>query len=149
MILGMVNRKTFQKLKFTKPEPIFEKKPCLKKGVGYFPSIFLRATSQVTIYQVATFQKSNLPSGNFPKVRFSPLRRRRLEHDGKAERCGQNILGKLPLGKLHIWEVASWENTLESCHLGNILWERTQHQKKSSELAEVQSKSVYKTNVHK
>ena len=29
-----------------------------------------------------------------------------------AECCGQDRLGKLPLGKLHSWEVATWENTL-------------------------------------
>ena len=97
------------------------------QGVRYYPKgIFPRATSQVTISQVATSQMCN-----FPKVRLGPLRRRRLQQVGGrvlwlgwtrkaercsyirlgAERCGQDRLGKLPLRKLHMWEVATWEKT--------------------------------------
>ena len=46
-------------------------KGIIKSGVrvGYFPKgIFPRATSQVTISQVATYQMFNFPSGNFLKV---------------------------------------------------------------------------------
>ena len=47
-------------------------------SVRYFPKgIFLSATSQVSISQVTTSQMWNFPSGNFPKVRLGPLRRRR------------------------------------------------------------------------
>jgi len=31
----------------------------------------------------------------------------------------------LPLGKLHVWEVATWENALEKLPLGK--WESTLH----------------------
>ena len=38
-----------------------------------------------------------------------------------AERCGWDRLGKLPLRNLHIWAVATWENTLEKLPLGKNL----------------------------
>ena len=37
---------------------------------------------------------------------------------GGGERCGLDRLWKLPLEKLHIWEVATWENTLGKLPLG-------------------------------
>ena len=49
-------------------------------GVRYFPKgIFPRANFFMTISQVATTQVFNFPSGNFPKDRLGPLRRRRLQ----------------------------------------------------------------------
>ena len=94
----------------------------ISMGVWYFPrGIFPRAASQVTISKVATSQICNFPSGNFLMVRLDLLRRPRLQWGpsaatrkgqgcramrlGKArvaERCGQNRLGKLPLGKVSI-----------------------------------------------
>jgi len=48
--------------------------------VRYFTKgIFPRANSQVTIFQVASSQMCNYPSGNFPKVRLDPLKRCRLQ----------------------------------------------------------------------
>ena len=44
-------------------------------GFRYFP----KATSQMTSSLEATSQMCNSPSGNFPKVRLCPLRRRRLQ----------------------------------------------------------------------
>ena len=49
----------------------------ISMGVRYFSKgISPRATSQVTIFQVATSQMCNFPSDNFPKVWLGPLRRR-------------------------------------------------------------------------
>ena len=98
-------------------------------GVMYYPKgIFPRATSQVTISHVATSLMCHFPSGNFSKVRLGPLRPRRL-YGGMgralrlgwnmgAEPCGKDRLRKLPLGNLHIWEVATRENTLGKMPLG-------------------------------
>ena len=88
--------------------------------------------------------KSMFPSHNFPKVQFP---KRQLPKSAQATalgppdcssrdarptshsqpHCSQRRLrgpkisfGKLPLGKLHFWEVATWENTLGSCYLGKI-----------------------------
>ena len=56
------------------------------------------------------FSSDNIPSGNFPKVRLGPLRRRRLQW-GQARRLGRT------------WEVAAWEIAhLGSCHLGKYPW---------------------------
>ena len=99
----------------------------LKTVLGTFPAkgIFSRATSQMC----------NYPNGNFPKVRLGPLRHCRLQwgqnaaarmgqgakYNGQnrlwAESCGQERLGKLLLGNLHIWDVATWENTLRKLPL--------------------------------
>ena len=102
------------------------------KGVRYFSKvIFPRATSQVTISQVATCQMCNFPSNiSFPKVRLGPLRSHRLQWgnrplrirmDKGPERRGQNRSrpstatrtdsGSCRLEKLHIWEVATWEKS--------------------------------------
>jgi len=35
-----------------------------------------------------------------------------------AERCSWDRFGKLPLGKLQIWEIAPWENTFRKLPLG-------------------------------
>ena len=79
------------------------------------------------------FLIDNFPSGNFPKVRLGPLRRRRLQWG--VERCGQDGLGgraprleqawgrKLRLGQT--WEIAH----LESCHLGKYPWEVSTREK--------------------
>ena len=37
-----------------------------------------------------------------------------------TKRSGYNRLGKWPLRKLHIWEVANWKNTLEKFQLGKF-----------------------------
>ena len=63
--------------------------------------IFPRGTSQVTISQVATSQMSNFGSGNFSMVRLGLARR--------SSTVAKTDLG-LQLGKLHSWEVATWEN---------------------------------------
>ena len=75
------------------------------------------------------------PKGDFPKVRLGPLRHCRLQwgqnaaarmgqgakYNGQnrlwAYSCGQERLGKLLLGNLHIWDVATWENTLRKLPL--------------------------------
>ena len=87
----------------------------------------IRATSQVSISQVATSQYS-ISQG------LGPLRRRRLQYG--AEHCGQDRLGDraprlehaggraLQLGQT--CEVCAWEITdLVSCHLGKYSWEVT------------------------
>ena len=66
MILGMVNRKTFQKLKFTKPEPIFEKKHFEKKTM-----LKERCWILSQHFSKGDFPSDNLPSGNFPKEQFT------------------------------------------------------------------------------
>ena len=71
----------------------------------------------------------NFPGGNCPKVWLGPVRLCRLKWGPSAaarmgygakrrsfnrlgaERCDSDRLGKLPLGKLHIWEVATWEKS--------------------------------------
>ena len=61
----------------------------------------------------------DFPSGNFPKVRLDQgLSAAAKTEWGGGERCGQNRLGKFLLGKLHILEVATWENTLGKLLLG-------------------------------
>ena len=84
----------------------------IANGVRYFPEgIFPKATPKyVTVSPVVTFQLCNFQSGNFPKVRLGPLRRRRMQWG--AERCGWDRLGKLSLRKFLIWEVATLENNL-------------------------------------
>jgi len=71
------------------------------------------------------------PNGSFPKVRLGLLRRRRLQWGSRAaariskgpsatartghggpSSAAKDRLEKFPLGKLHIWEVATWKNTL-------------------------------------
>ena len=69
-------------------------------GVRYFPKgIFPRATFHVKISLVATFQRCNFPSGNFPKVSIGPVRRLRLQWGPNATT------------RIDIYEVATWENT--------------------------------------
>ena len=85
---------------------IFWKFQILIYGVRYFP----KGISQVTISQVATTQMCNFQSGNFPKVRLGPLRRRRLQWrvgpsaaatiNLESCRLGNCTFGKLPLGKI-------------------------------------------------
>ena len=54
-------------------------------GFRYFPKgIFPRATSHLTISQVATSQMCYLPSGNFRKVRLGHLRLCRLQRGPSA-----------------------------------------------------------------
>ena len=61
---------------------------------------------EVNISQAATSLKCNFPSGNFPKVRLGPLRRRRLEWGPSAAartdfgscRLVNCTFGKIPLG---------------------------------------------------
>ena len=88
-----------------------------KNGVRHFSKgIFPRATSQVTISQVATSKMCNFPIGNFLKIRLGSLRRCGLQWG--AELCGQDGLsgrallleqaesGALKLGQTR--EVAVW-----------------------------------------
>ena len=98
--------------------------------VRYFrKGIFPRATSKVTIFQVATSKMCNFPSGNFPKVRLSILRRRRLQWelsaaakmDWRAECRGQNRMGGRALRLGQTWEVTAWENILWKLPLGENL----------------------------
>ena len=81
------------------------------------------------------FPSDNFLSGNFPNVQFlkrqlpkgqvMPLMCRRepsaaaRQSGGRGcQRCGLDRLGKLPLGKLHIWEVLPpGKIPLGSCHL--------------------------------
>ena len=117
---------------------------CTSKGVRYFPKgNFPRATSQVSISQVANSQMCYLPSNNFPKVRLGPLRHSGLQWGGRALRLGRprgpsiaaitgyggpnaaartelgscrlgnSTFGKFPLGKI----------PFGSCRLGKCLWE--------------------------
>ena len=104
---------------------------CFPKGV------FPRAIPLMIISQMCNF-----PSGNFPKVRLGPLRRRALQWEPSAaarmgqgtERCGQKGLGDRALQLVQArgrvlrlgltWEVAAWELAqLGSCHLGRYTWE--------------------------
>ena len=96
-----------------------------------FQRIFPRATSQVTISQMCNF-----PCGNLPKVRLGPLRPHMLQQGLSAaarmgaERCDQNMLeakssgqdrlGRLPHGKLHILEVATWEIASQEKWFGKV-----------------------------
>ena len=87
--------------------------------LGIFPETFPqgRGGFQSEISKVTISQLLNFPSGNFPKVRSGLLRHRRLQLGPNAaargaERCDSDRLGKLPLGRLHGWEVFTWENTL-------------------------------------
>ena len=74
-------------------------------GVRYLTkAIFSRTTSQVTISQVATSLVCNFTNRNFPKVSLATLRRHILQQWGPSAAAR-----KLLLGKLHSWEVATWE----------------------------------------
>ena len=112
------------------------------KCVRYFPKdIYPRATSEVTISQVAASQMCNFPSGNFPKVRLGPLRRSRLQCEPSTadrmgwgtKRCSQNRLRLRTTARIHLgsYRMGNWtfgklphgKIPLESCPLGNILWD--------------------------
>jgi len=83
--------------------------------------------------QVATFQMFNFPSGNFPKVRLGPLRRRRLQWGPIAAarmREGPKTMARtgwdraLRLGQT--CQVAAWEiSFMGRCHLGKYPWEKS------------------------
>ena len=105
----------------------------------YFPrDIIPRATSQLTISQVATPLMFKFPSGHFPKVKLGPLRRRmlqlgpsdaarrpsaRLEQDGGPSAAGRTYLGSCHLGNCTFGKLPLGKKTLRSCHLGKNPWE--------------------------
>ena len=86
-------------------------------GVRYFLKGNLpRATSQVTIFQVAS-SKAQVRLSEVPQAAMGGallLEQAR----GRALRLGK--LGKLQVGKLQIWEVAAWENNLGKLPLGKV-----------------------------
>ena len=107
---------------------------CIKIGIRHFPK---------GIFPRDNFTSSNLnmysyPCSNFPKDRLGSLKRCRLQQGPSAvarmgqvaerrgynmpgeggKHCFQDRLGKLPLGLLHIWEVATWEDTLGKLPFG-------------------------------
>ena len=113
------------------------------KCVRYFPKdIYLRATSEVTIFHVAASQMCNFPSGNFPKVRLGPLRRSRLQCEPSTadrfgwgtKRCSQNRLrlrtaarihlGSYRMGNCTFGKLPHGENTLEKLPLGTFVWKK-------------------------
>ena len=73
-----------------------------------------KVTSQVTISQVATSVMCNSPKGSFQKVRLGLLvgRALQLEQARGPNAVARTDLRKLPFGRLNIWEVGTWENTL-------------------------------------
>ena len=84
--------------------------------------IFPKAIFQGTIYQVATSQVCNFLSGNLPKVRLGPLRRRRLQWGSSA--AARMGWGGRALRLGLTWKVAAWEIAhLGSFHLGKYPWE--------------------------
>ena len=122
------------------------KKKCSRnfKCVRYFPKdIYLRATSEVTIFHVAASQMCNFPSGNFPKVRLGPLRRSRLQCEPSTadrfgwgtKRCSQNRLRLRTAARIHLGSYRMGNCTfgrlphgkipLESCPLGLSFERRT------------------------
>ena len=86
-------------------------------GVRYFLKGNLpRATSQVTIFQVATSKAQVRPSEVPQAAMGGALLLEQAR--GRALRLGK--LGKLQVGKLQIWEVAAWENNLGKLPLGKV-----------------------------
>ena len=81
--------------------------------IGNFPRVF----SECAISQAATskrlgpLQRRRLRFGHSAGARMGQEVKRHGQNKLGAKRCGFDILGKLPLRKLRIWEFATWENT--------------------------------------
>ena len=96
------------------------------RGVSYFHKGFSpKGDFPSDTFPIGNFPNVQFSIGNLDQVRLGPLRRCRLQLgpsfsnrigqgpsavariDWGAEHYGQDRIGKLPLGKLHIWEVAT------------------------------------------
>ena len=90
-----------------------------KKVLGAFQDIFSSGSSSREFSQVATSQMCNFPSGNFPKVRLGPLRRRRLQWGPSVAACMGQGAERRGQNRVEADCCCAARTDLGSCRLGN------------------------------